>query len=177
MHHWVFTHGSLMNDPPFPTRASATARATGWQRTYGHPSVRNWGTPGAPAPTCSLVPGNTAVGVAHLVANGAVEQIIAREASEPVAIDIAVHGGTARALAWTMSDSWSRWSGDALAAAALANIAAGGGPLGDARDYLDRVIGALTMHGHTDTASSHYRDALIRLNAMRDDPSDGDEHL
>lgn len=165
MRTWVFTHGSLMNDPPFPVVHSVVAEAPGWSRTFGHPSVRNWGTHRAPAPTSSLVAGGHAVGVAHLIDARLVDRIVAREASDPVHIGIRVDGTPRRALTWTMTDHWADWTADQLAHAARRNVAAGGGPLGDARGYLATVIEALRVHGRSDSSATLYWRACTWMTA------------
>lgn len=159
MHTWVFTHGSLMNEPPFPVQTSSVAEAPDWTRTFGHPSVRNWGTLAAPAPTCSLVPGDGAFGVAHLIEDRYIEQIVAREASRPIELDIVVAGSVFRGLAWKMSNEWAGWSADRLAEAAQANVTAGGGPLGDAGSYLANVVAALAAHERVDPLARGYWEA------------------
>ncbi len=153
---WLFAHGSLMIEPPFPVVRSEPAVVEGWRRSFGHPSVRNWGNTDAPAPTSALVAGGTVRGIAHLVADDVVRQVVAREASEPVEVTPHIGNGQIPAQTWLMSDRWAHLPASRLAQAALRNVAAGGGPLGNALDYLVLVHRALALQGVSDEPVERY---------------------
>ncbi len=161
--HWIFTHGSLMARPPFDVRERAPGQLDGWRRTFGHPSVRNWGRHGHAAPTCSLVAGGSVAGVAYRVDTEVVQLVRAREASEPVCVVARIPGARVDALTWPMTSTWSHWSPGRLAEAARVNVTSGGGPLGDALDYVAIVSASLREHGLVDPLVAAYRDALSKL--------------
>lgn len=158
---WVFTHGSLMADPPFPHRGVQVATVHGWRRTFGHPSVRNWGTPSHPAPTCSLVEGGSVSGVAYRIDHDVLATIEDREASAPIPVNVRIASMETTAATWTMTDAWSNWTAPELAEAAHASIAAGGGPFGNAADYLALVRSGLARFGCTDPLAEDYHAAVV----------------
>lgn len=176
---WVFAHGSLMIEPPYPVMRSQSAVVQGWQRSFGHPSIRNWGSSKAPAPTSALVSGGAVSGVAHLVDPIVVRHIAAREASEPVEVTATVGGSSVAAKTWLMSDAWSLLSPARLAGAAIANVEAGGGPMGNAIDYLELVHRALVHHAVSDESVERYLEACRAAGVTRVAPavSDRDEDL
>ncbi len=165
---WVFTHGSLMIEPPFPVVRSEPAVVEGWRRSFGHPSVRNWGNTDAPAPTSALVSGGSVSGIAHLVADDVIRQVVAREASDPLEVTPRIGHGRVPAQTWLMSDHWAHLPASRLAEAALRNVAAGGGPLGNALDYLDLVHRALALHGISDEPVDRYLDACRSTGLAQD---------
>jgi len=157
---WVFTHGSLMAEPPFRVRRSSVATVEGWHRTFGHPSIRNWGTAAAPAPTSALARGGSVTGVAHLVEASVIGQIMARESSDPIEVSTALEHHVVPALTWLMTNRWSSRPVSMLASLARANVRAGGGPLGDAHDYLRCVRDGLASYGAVDQFADCYLTAL-----------------
>jgi hypothetical protein len=110
-----------------------------------------------------LTPGYGTTGVAHLVGEHEIRQVVTREASEPTRIEILVDGIQHSALTWTMTSTWSDWSAERLARAACANVRAGGGPFGDARAYLEAVVDALALHGRADPVAAEYQAAWVEL--------------
>jgi cation transport protein ChaC len=164
---WVFGHGSLMFRPGFPHVRRETASVDGWERRFGQPSVRNWGTEAAPAPTSSLVPGGTVTGVAFGVPANQRDQVFEtlnrREAQDPIEVSFGFDGRLVTGLTWPMSSEWADLTPEQLAAAALGNVEAGGGPSGHAIDYLNGVFEVLTSIGALDELTGAYRMAVRRL--------------
>ena len=171
---WVFAHGSLMFRPDFAHADRRAARILGYARRFGQPSVRNWGRPGHPAPTCSLVPGPSVDGVAFGIAEGkraaVLERLRNREGFEPLEVRARVDGCDVRALTWTMSNPWAHHSVEQLVSAAVRNIRAGGGPYGNAWNYLDGVRRALDRMGARDDLVETYHDALTATLDSRETP-------
>lgn len=161
---WVFAHGSLMFDPGFEPAAVIPGRARGWQRRFGQPSVRNWGTADAPAPTSSLSPGSHCDGLLLGLPTGRREStlvsLVQREANDPVALTVASEFGDIPALTWLMSDAWAALGVEDLAGHGLANVHSGGGPSGDAWRYASGVRDTLAAHGLDDALVSRYVGAL-----------------
>lgn len=163
---WIFGHGSLMFDPGFEREITLPARAYGWERRFGQPSVRNWGRPGSPAPTCSLAPGFHCDGIVFGIGPGrrasVMRTLIDREAGEPITVTVSIAGGDVHAHTWMMGSEWNNSTIDDLVSAAVLNIGTGGGPSGDAWDYVRGVAGALEGHALDDPLVTAYRDALSR---------------
>ncbi len=157
---WVFGHGSVMFRPGFAHAARVKATVPGWERRFGQPSIRNWGSPGAPAPTCSLVPGEEVVGVAFGVEPQDLPTVLGalleREAQDPIEVRMDVDGVAFDAFTWPMSSAWAHLDPEQLAQAALENVSAGGGPAGHAIDYLRGVAGALDQIGAVDRLTGAY---------------------
>lgn len=151
-----------MFSPGFAARVAVPGRVAGWERRFGHPSVRNWGVPDAPAPTSCLVPGEMVDGVVYGVDGewaGTVERgLVIREAAEPIEVEVVVDGGVVPALTWPMGTAWADLGPEALAEKAARNVAAGGGPSGDALEYLVGVARALD--GRHDPVVSRYLAAV-----------------
>jgi cation transport protein ChaC len=164
---WIFGHGSLMFRPQFPYVRRDPASVEGWERRYGQPSVRNWGTPGAPAPTSSLVPGGSVAGIAFGVAPDHRRQVLdtvsRREAQDPIEVTLEVGGTRVSGLTWPMTSVWAHLTADELAVAALDNVASGGGPSGHALDYLNGVAHVLASIRSLDGVTGGYRAAVGRL--------------
>ncbi len=164
---WIFGHGSLMFRPQFPYVRRDSASVDGWERRFGQPSVRNWGTPGAPAPTSSLVPGGSVAGIAFGVAPDQRRQVLdsvsRREAQDPIEVTLEVGGTRVGGLTWPMTSVWAHLTAEELAVAALENVASGGGPSGHALDYLNGVAGVLTSIRSIDGVTGGYRAAVGRL--------------
>jgi len=146
-----------MSDPPFRYIDVQLAQIEGLQRRFGHPSIRNWGSRRAPAPTSSLVHGGSVIGAAYRVDHDTLGVIIGREASQPTETQIRLDHRHVDGFTWTMTDAWADRSLSWLAGAASRNIDAGGGPLGDALDYARTVSGGL----RTLDASDPYVDAYL----------------
>lgn len=163
---WIFGHGSLMFDPGFECEVQFPGRAHGWERRFGQPSVRNWGRPGSPAPTCSLAFGSHCDGIVFGVGPGrrasVMRKLMAREASEPITVTVSISGGDVSAHTWVMGSDWNNSTLDELVAAAVHNIGSGGGPSGDAWEYVTGVADALERHSLDDPLVTTYRDALSR---------------
>jgi cation transport regulator ChaC len=174
---WFFAHGSVMFDPRFRYAEKVRATVAGWERRFGHPSTRNWGVPGAPAPTCSLVPGREVTGVGFGVEPASfpvvVDVLLRREAQEPIVVEMSVGDATVIALTWPMSAEWAHLNPDELARAATVNVSAGGGPAGNAMDYLRGVAGVLESMGATDGVTRRYVAAAVR--SVADGAGDPDE--
>lgn len=153
--------------PRFPYAQKVPATVAGWERRFGHPSTRNWGVPGAPAPTCSLVPGREVTGLGFGFQSASfpvvLELLLRREAQEPIEVQMSVGDETVTALTWPMSTEWAHLDPDELARAATVNVSAGGGPAGNAMDYLRGVAGVLESMGATDGVTRHYLQAAARL--------------
>lgn len=161
---WVFAHGSLMFDPGFEPQTVLPGRAWGWERRFGQPSVRNWGTAAAPAPTSSLSRGAHCDGLLLALPVGEGGSVLAslvdREANEPVTLSVTSEFGDVAAFTWLMSDSWATLSVEELARRGAANVQAGGGPRGDAWAYASGVRDALSAHALEDALVSRYVDHL-----------------
>jgi len=160
---WVFGHGSLMFRPGFDSADVRWGRVDGLERRFGHPSIRNWGTPAAPAPTCCLIPGSSVDGLVFRLGSAAdaiLERIRLRESGTPAVVEVSVEGRRIRAFTWTMDGRWAGSSPDALARHASVNVARGGGPSGDAADYLRGVAGALEEGPGLDPATAAYAAAF-----------------
>ncbi len=161
---WVFAHGSLMFDSGFEPAAIMPGRVWGWERRFGQPSVRNWGTSEAPAPTSSLSRGSHCdgllLGIPHGDGGSVLRRIVAREANEPVSVTVSTELGDAEAFTWLMSDAWASLSVEELACHGVVNVAAGGGPRGDAWQYVSGVREALSAHGLDDGLVTWYADTL-----------------
>lgn len=158
---WVFAHGSLMFHHT-PAAGPVPARVEGMRRAFGHPSVRNWGIPAAPAPTCCLLEGGAVEGLAFEVSEDTVEAVRWREASEPIRVEVRLPDGVAEALTWRMGTAWADEPPEELARLGAANVAAGGGPFGDALDYVVGVCRALSSHGLGDPEAERYQRLLRR---------------
>lgn len=162
---WVFAHGSLMFSPGFEAARTLVATADGWERRFGQPSIRNWGTPDHPAPTCSLTRGTgcdgVLIGVDRADGEDTIDLLSTREASPPITIDVTTAVGDVRAHTWPMQSTCGTWSPMELTAAALVNIQEGGGPSGDAWDYVSGVRGALGSHGVSDPLVDDYHAELV----------------
>lgn len=163
-HMWVFAHGSLMFSPGFEPEAVVPARVWGYERRFGQPSVRNWGSIGYPAPTCSLTRGDSCDGLALALpldqTASTFRTILAREASPGVAVAAETTFGDVQAHTWPMDSTWNHMGANELADAALVNIANGGGPSGDAWMYVSGVESTLTQHGLTDRLVTDYHHVL-----------------
>lgn len=171
---WVFAHGSLMFRPGFEYTDRRAARILGYARRFGQPSVRNWGRPEHPAPTCSLVPGRAVDGVAFGITEDRRAAILkalrSREDREPTEVRAQIDGHAARVLTWTMSNPWAGHSVAELVSAAVLNIRRGGGPFGDAWNYLDGVRRSLDRLGRRDRIVEDYHAALTVALRNRADP-------
>ncbi len=160
---WVFGYGSIMFRPDFTVAEVRPALLRGRRRVFGHPSVRNWGTPERPAPTASLVDGGETWGLALRPVGGAdeiLDLLVGREASTPEVTRLQTAVGPVTAHVWPMGSAWSDWGLDRLVAAAVANVEGGGGPHGDAWDYVDGMRGAMREHGLVDPFVERYHRAL-----------------
>lgn len=161
---WVFAHGSLMFDADFDATAVLPGRAWGWARRFGQPSVRNWGTEAAPAPTCSLSRGAFCDGLLLGLPGGGSGSILAtlvrREANEPATITVSTGFGDTAAYTWLMSDAWASLGVDELASHGAANVRAGGGPRGNAWQYVAGVHETLSAHGLEDELVTRYAERL-----------------
>jgi cation transport protein ChaC len=161
---WVFAHGSLMFDAGFEPAHVLSGRAWGWERRFGQPSVRNWGTTDTPAPTSSLSRGSHCDGLLLGLPNGHSGSILAslveREANQPISLSVSTEFGDVTAFTWLMSDTWAELGVEQLAVRGVANIQAGGGPSGDAWRYAAGVRDTLDDHGLHDGLVSQYVDAL-----------------
>ncbi len=142
---------------------SATAMpgtAWGWERRFGQPSVRNWGTEAAPAPTCSLSRGSHCegllLGLPRRRAGSILASLVAREANQPVTVTVSSESGDVQAFTWLMSDAWASVGVDELSQYAVTNVVAGGGPRGDAWGYASGVSAALADHGLQDPLVTRY---------------------
>ncbi len=153
-----------MFQPGFTYEEARHGKAHGWERRFGQPSIRNWGRPGSPAPTCSLVRGShcdgTAFGIGPGKRGSVLEELIRREAGDPVVVTVDVGPGDVSAYTWVMGSAWSEHSVERLVDAAMVNIAAGGGPSGDAWDYVSGVESALSERGVSDPLVTAYHSAL-----------------
>lgn len=161
---WVFAHGSLMFDADFAPETVLPGRAWGWERRFGQPSVRNWGTNTAPAPTSSLSRGSHCDGLLLGLPSGNAGSVLAslaqREANEPVTVSVSTEFGDVSAFTWLMSDSWARLDAAELAVHGVTNVRAGGGPRGDAWHYAAGVHAALSAHGLRDDLVTRYVEQL-----------------
>ncbi len=161
---WVFAHGSLMFDADFQPSEVLPGRAWGWERRFGQPSVRNWGTETAPAPTSSLSRGSHCDGLLLGLPRGRAGSILAslvrREANDPVTVTVSSEFGDVSAFTWLMSDAWASVGIDGLAKLGAANVEAGGGPRGDAWRYASGVQLALSAHGLEDALVGGYVECL-----------------
>jgi len=146
--------------PGFEPLDRAWARLAGYERRYWHPSVRNWGTEAAPAPTCCLVPGDGVDGIAFAVDEPTIRAIDRREAMTPIVVTVEIAGREVPALTWPMRASWRGTGAGELAERATRNREAGGGPSGDAIDYVTGVAGALAAGPGTDAVTGRYLEAL-----------------
>jgi cation transport regulator ChaC len=159
---WFFAHGSVMFAPAFEAAIQAPGRVVGWERRYGHPSVRNWGTPRAPAPTCCLIPGEAVDGVVFGVpaerAQVVEHTLRSREALDPISLVVETASGAVEALTWPMGTEWAHLDPDELASHARRNVTAGGGPAGHAVDYVRGV--AQLLADHVDRITLEYLAAL-----------------
>lgn len=157
---WVFAHGSLMFDADFEPQMLLPGRAWGWERRFGQPSVRNWGTEVAPAPTCSLSRGSHCDGLLLGLPEGRSGSVLAslvqREANDPVTVTVSSEFGDVSAFTWLMSDAWATLGVGELVGRGADNVRAGGGPRGDAWRYGSGVRGALWSHGLDDPLVSKY---------------------
>lgn len=157
---WVFAHGSLMFDSDFDAAAVLPGRAWGWERRFGQPSVRNWGTEAAPAPTSSLSRGNFCDGLLLGLPGGSAGSIVAslvrREANDPTTVTVSTEFGDVAAFTWLMSDAWASLDVDELSRRGAANVRAGGGPRGDAWRYASGVHDTLSDHGLQDGLVARY---------------------
>lgn len=160
----MFAHGSLMFDADFQAREVLPARVWGWERRFGQPSVRNWGTETAPAPTCSLSRGSHCDGLLLGLPEGRAGSVLAslvrREADDPVTVTASSAFGDIPAFTWLMSDAWASVGIDELAALGAANVRAGGGPRGNAWRYASGVRETLAAHGLRDEMVTQYVDKL-----------------
>ena len=135
----------------------------GVRRVFGQPSVRNWGTADCPAPTASLVPGGEVWGLALRIdpsTPDALDVLVAREASPPEVVVVETPAGSVRAFVWRMGSAWADWDVPRLVEAAVANVTCGGGPHGDAWDYVDGMVRAMRLHGLEDHLVYAYHRAL-----------------
>ncbi len=94
----------------------------------------------------------------------AFEEVLAgmmvREARDPISVGVRSSAGRVEALTWPMSSAWERLTPDQLAAAAVENIRAGGGPSGDAGAYVSGIMTVLTSIGEVDPLTEAYAAAL-----------------
>ena len=173
---WIFGHGSLMFAPGFAHEEARHGRAHGWERRFGQPSVRNWGRPGSPAPTCSLTRGSYCDGIAFGIGPGdrgsVLEQLIKREAGDPLIIPVDIGPGDVDAYTWVMGSAWNDRGVSRLVEAAMINISTGGGPQGDAWDYVSGVERALSDWGLNDPLVTEYHRAL-QLRRSQGSPDGG----
>ena len=157
---WVFAHGSLMFDSDFDAAAVLPGRAWDWERRFGQPSVRNWGTEAAPAPTSSLSRGGFCDGLLLGLPGGRAGSIVAslvqREANDPTTVTVSTEFGDVSAFTWLMSDAWASLDVDELSRRGAANVRAGGGPRGDAWRYASGVHDTLSDHGLQDELVARY---------------------
>ena len=142
-----------------------SVRVEGFSRRFGQPSTRNWGRPEHPAPTCSLIPGGAVDGVVFGVSDHHKEAVLRelrrREAQDPIELHVSIDGDEVTALTWTMNNPWAERSIEALVSAAVANVSHGGGPFGNAWDYVDGVKCALEQRGLYDPFVHEYHTALF----------------
>ncbi len=131
---------------------------------FGHPSIRNWGTPAHPAPTASLVEGGETWGLALRPVDEAdevLERLVQREASAPEVTRLQTAEGPVTAHVWPMGSAWAGWRIDELVAAAVVNVVEGGGPHGDAWDYVDGLRQALGRYDLVDPFVERYHASLM----------------
>ncbi len=161
--HWVFAYGSIMFRRDFEVLEERPGLLSGMRRVFGQPSIRNWGTPACPAPTASLVPTGEVWGLALRIdpsVPGTLDDLIAREASTPEVATVETAAGPVRAFVWTMGSAWADWDVPRLVEAAVANVACGGGPHGDAWDYVDGMVATMRRHRLDDGFVDAYHRAL-----------------
>lgn len=79
---------------------------------------------------------------------------------DPVEVELQIGDTVVDALTWTMGSRWQGTDADRLSAHAEANRDAGGGPFGDAVDYVTGVAGALAEGPGVDGATRRYLSAL-----------------
>ena len=153
-----------MFDAGFEPAHVLSGRAWGWERRFGQPSVRNWGTTEAPAPTSSLSRGSHCDGLLLGLPVGRsgsiLTSLVKREANEPISLPVSTEFGDVSAFTWLMSDTWAQLGVEQLAVHGVENIRAGGGPSGNAWRYASGVRDTLYDHGLHDGLVSRYVDAL-----------------
>lgn len=159
-----------MFSPGFASDVVLPARIWGFERRFGQPSIRNWGVIGAPAPTCSLTRGEFCDGLLFSLpetgAASVLEAILVREALPPINVTAQTEFGDVPAYTWPMSPDWNDLPIAELARAGARNIAEGGGPSGNAWDYVDGVLQVLNEHHLVDTLVADYHRELASLVAV-----------
>ncbi len=85
-----------------------------------------------------------------------------RENGEPIEIRTETPEGIRSALTWPMASDWADLDVEGLVEAAVRNVAHGGGPFGDAWEYVDGMVSAMDAHGIDDPLVRAYHTSLRR---------------
>jgi len=157
---WVFGYGSLMWNPAFHHVEQRTARAAGWHRrfclwnTFGRGSAEN------PGLTLALESGGSCLGLGLRVAAAQVREELTllwnREmlmgSYLPRWVRCATPEGPVDALTFVANRANERYAGRLPLARVAERLARARGPLGGAREYLERTVAELERHGARDGA-------------------------
>ena len=152
---WLFAYGSLMWNPEFEFVRSAPAMLHGYHRAFCIYSKRYRGTPDRPGLVLGLDRGGCCRGVAFLVAEGAVANVLTilweREMADlvyhPRVVPLAVENMRVKALTFVADRAHEGYCGRLELAEVARTIAEGNGARGPNADYLFNTLRHLAALG------------------------------
>jgi cation transport protein ChaC len=152
---WLFAYGSLMWNPEFEFVRSAPALLYGYHRAFCIHSTSYRGTPDRPGLVLGLDRGGCCRGVAFLVAERAVADVLeilwAREMTDlvyhPRVVPLAVETQRVNALAFVADRAHQGYAGRLGLDAMARTIAEGSGARGPNADYLFNTLRHLAALG------------------------------
>jgi glutathione-specific gamma-glutamylcyclotransferase len=163
---WVFGYGSLMWNPAFHHVERTPARLAGWHRRFCLWNTFGRGSPERPGLTLALESGGSCAGLALRIAASEVRSELTvlwnREMLTgsylPRWVRLASPAGPIAAVTFVANRAHARYAGRLPREQVAHYLAHARGPLGDAREYLERTVAELVRHGARD-GSMH---ALLR---------------
>ncbi len=166
---WLFGYGSLLWDAPFPHRAMASARLTGWHRAMCVWTALARATPDIPGLSLGLMPGGTCQGMAFRIGAAdreeALPMIWQREmwtdVYQPVWLEVEIAGTKTPALTFVTNQASRQYADGLSQAQIVAHIALARGERGKCRDYLANTVRELLRLGVADSQLEKLNDAVV----------------
>ena len=168
---WVFGYGSLMWNPAFHHVEACAARVRGWHRSFCLWNTFGRGSPDNPGLTLALESGGSCLGLALRVEASAVRGELTvlwnREMLSgsylPRWVQATSPAGPIQAVSFVANRGHDRYAGRLPVARIAERLAHARGPLGAAREYLERTVEELERHGARD-GSMH--ELLLAVRAL-----------
>jgi cation transport protein ChaC len=159
---WVFAYGSLMWNPGFAVRETASARLQGWHRALCIYSEHYRGTPEKPGLILGLLPGGACRGLAHRLPiddyDAVRRYLLEREIHNDGVYRETVHairladGRVVAALVYLADRNHRQFAGKLVHAKALALVREARGATGSNLAYVQNTVAHLRELGLNDRA-------------------------